>query len=163
MTYLPAILIILAMGVGRRIMGGGLNRFAWWPRSSLLGRAVYALIAGASALAWTASPMVASIVAVAWLGACSISLFDSIGKDAPMWRGSARGFVQCACPDAALLALHVAGYVVAHPYVLAWPVIGALMGPIYRLGWKQDRFQPTVLAEYFTGAAWGAGMLVGLA
>lgn len=159
------VLIVAAFAVGRRVQGGGLNRFAWWPRSTLAGRGVYALIAGGCALAWAGSPIVAAVVTLAWFGACCVGLFDSVGRTADMWRGCARGAVQCAIPAAALIALDAAGYLTAGYFVLLWPVIGAAMGPLYRLGWRLDdagHGQATVWGEYLTGAAWGAGLLVAL-
>lgn len=174
MTILTAVLIVIAMAIGRRIQGGGMNswhRWPWrpsegehrqWPLPDFTVRLIYAAIAYVCAWVWSGSFAVGAAVLWTWFGACCIGLFSSIGQFDPMWRGCARGFVQCACPVAALIAADVYGLLTAGYFVLMWPVIGAAMGPIYRLAWKQERWQPTVMAEYATGAAWGIGLIVAL-
>ena len=193
LAALPILVMIAAMAAGRRIQGGGLNWSAWWPRSTALGRLVHALIAGICAWLLTGDPVKAGLVVAGWFAGCSISLLDSIGRDAPWWRGTIRGALQplpaivllmlwamiadalapvppcdgvpLACLLDLIMGLDATFSNAAHRAVLfcLWPLCGALMGPIYRMSWRQGKVEPTVLGEWLTGAAWGAGMILALA
>lgn len=148
---LTAIAIVAAGAWGRRIQGG----FFTFP-SSLIGRAIYAVIVGLSAWAWTGNHWLALATVPAWYAACCISLLDSTGEADPIWRGMVRG---------ALWALPAALVAIAfgHFYAVLWPALGAFMGPAYKLAWVfKSRIQPTVVGEYATGALLAAGMLAGL-
>lgn len=164
---LETLAILLAMAAGRRIQGGGLNVCAWWPRSTLLGRVVYGLIAGTVAFHLKGEWVIAAVIAVAWTGACCISLFTSIGRDDAIWRGVLRGMVQIAVPAVALIALGAAtGAFMTSPVMPAMAaMIGGASGPIYKLGWQwsdatNGRVQATVFGEWWSGIAYGLALFL---